>query len=64
MYFIYFVQCENLAICIYLCKFRNFHENFIFANSVKGHICDIKNSRLEHNLPISPFPKVFLLPKP
>ena len=25
-------------------------ENFIFANSVKRHICDVKNSRLRHDL--------------
>ena len=24
------------------CKFRNFWENLIFANSVKTHICDVK----------------------
>ena len=27
--------------------------NFIFANSVKRHICDANNSRLGHDLPIS-----------
>ena len=26
---------------------------FIFANSFKRHICDAKNSRLEHDFPIS-----------
>ena len=31
------------------CKFGNFRENFIFANSVKRHICDVKYSRLEHH---------------
>ena len=35
------------------CKSGNFRENFIFANSVKRHICDIKNLRLGHDLPIS-----------
>ena len=34
------------------CKFGNFHENFIFANSMKIHICDIKYSRLGHDLPL------------
>ena len=34
-------------------KFGNFRENFIFVNSIKRHICDIKNSRLGHDLPIS-----------
>ena len=27
--------------------------NFIFANSVKRHICDVKISQLGHDLPIS-----------
>ena len=35
------------------CKFGNFGENFIFANSVISHICDVKNSRLGHDLPFS-----------
>ena len=35
------------------CKSGNFSKNFIFANSVKRHICDAKNSRLGHDLPIS-----------
>ena len=34
------------------CKFGNFRENFIFANSVKRHICDEK-SRTGHDIPIS-----------
>ena len=38
--------------CIY-CKFWNFRENFIFAKSIKRHICDVKNSRLGHDLPTS-----------
>ena len=28
-----------------------FRENFIFWNSVKRHICDVKNLRLGHDLP-------------
>ena len=32
------------------CKSRNFCDNFIFANSVKRHICDAKNSRQGHDL--------------
>ena len=31
------------------CKFANFRENFIFANSVKSHIWDVKNLRLGHD---------------
>ena len=30
-----------------------FARDFIFANSVKRHICDVKNLRLGHDLPIS-----------
>ena len=41
-------------------KFRNFRENFIFANSVKRHICQVKNSRLWHALPTSVMGKDFL----
>ena len=35
------------------CKSVNFCENFIFANSVKRHICDVKTLQLGHDLPIS-----------
>ena len=35
------------------CRFGNFRENFIFANSIKRHISDVKNSRLRQDLPIS-----------
>ena len=35
------------------CRFGNFPENFIFANSIKRHISDVKNSRLRKDLPIS-----------
>ena len=35
------------------CRFGNFCENFIFANSIKRHISDVKNSRLRQDLPIS-----------
>ena len=35
------------------CKSESFRENFIFVNSIKRHICDIKNLRLGHDLPIS-----------
>ena len=35
------------------CKFRNFRENFIFANSIKGYICQVKILQLRHDLPIS-----------
>ena len=42
------------------CKFENFLENFIFANSVKRHICDVQTSRLRHDLPISVNDRVIL----
>ena len=36
-----------------ICKFKTFRENFIFANNVKRHVCDVKNTRLEPDIPIS-----------
>ena len=52
------------------CKLENFRENIIFMNSAKRHICDILNSRLEHDLPISlnsrvisPFHEIFIFTK-
>ena len=41
------------------CKFGNFCDNFIFANSVKRHICQVKKSRLWHDLPTSVKDKEF-----
>ena len=35
------------------CRFRNFLENFIFMNSIKRHISDVKNLRLRQDIPIS-----------
>ena len=32
------------------CKFGNFRENFIFANSGKRRICHNRKSRLRHDL--------------
>ena len=34
------------------CKFGNFRENFIFAKSVRRHICEVQISRLRRDLPI------------
>ena len=42
------------------CRFRNFRENFIFANSIKRHISDVQNSRLRQDLPISINDRVIL----
>ena len=38
---------------IHNCKSGNFREDFIFADSVKRHICDAKISRLGHDFTIS-----------
>ena len=35
------------------CKFRNFCENFIFTNSAKTHVFNVKNLQQERDLPIS-----------
>ena len=35
------------------CKFRNFLMHFNFPNSIKTHICNVKNSRRGHDLLIS-----------
>ena len=35
------------------CKFGNFREDFVFANSPKRHICHVKNSCYGRDLPIS-----------
>ena len=35
------------------CESVNVRENIIFANGVERHICDVQNSRLGHNLPVS-----------
>ena len=52
------------------CKFGNFRENFIFANNVKRHFCDVKNLRLGHDLHIptndrviAPFREDFIFTK-
>ena len=47
---LYPIPCYN-SVCY--CKSRNFRENFLFVNSSKRHICEVKNFRLGHDLPIS-----------
>ena len=42
------------------CRFGNFRKNFIFANSIKRHISNKKNSWLSQNLPISINDRVIL----
>ena len=41
-------------------QIQKFWENFIFENSIKRHICNIKNSRLGHDIPISVNDRVIL----
>ena len=47
------LKLEIANVLLVYCKFGNFRENFIFANSIISHICDVKKSRLLHDLPIS-----------
>ena len=45
---------------------KNFRDNFIFAKNVKRHVYDVKNSRLEHDLPttvVLPFREDFFFSK-
>ena len=42
-----------MQLCKYTENFGKFLHNFIFAKIVKTHNCDIKNSRLGRDLPIS-----------
>ena len=44
---------QSSSTSVLYCKFGNFREHFIFANSVKRDICHIKNSRLGHDIPTS-----------
>ena len=51
-------------------RFGNFRENFIFVNSIKRQISDVKNLRLRQDVPISinnrvilPFCKGFIFMK-
>ena len=46
-------NCDSWVVFFLYCKFGNFRDNFIFANSVKTHICDVENSRQGRDLPIS-----------
>ena len=52
-----FVKLPVLGFPIYkglkYCKFGNFRMNFIFTNSLKRHICHVKNSGLGHDSPTS-----------
>ena len=52
-------SCQTWILSDY-CRFGNFRENFIFANSIKRHISDVNNLRLRQNLPISINDRVIL----
>ena len=45
------IRPRNYIIKNY-CRFGNFRENFIFANSIKRHIINVKKSPLRQGLPI------------
>ena len=59
----YLCDCKNTHTHCY-CKFGNFREYFIFANSVKRRICGVKDSWLGHDLLIDFELKKVLLPPP
>ena len=40
---LYYVMCVVMGVATIYCRFGNFRENFIFANSIKRHIRDVKN---------------------
>ena len=42
-------QLTRYCNIIKCCKFGNFRENFVFANSYNRHNCDVKNARLGHD---------------
>ena len=54
------VSKPNFFACLQYCRFGNCRENFIFANSIKRHISDVKNLRLRQGLPISIDDRVIL----
>ena len=47
------VKSRLKILLVEYCKFGNFRENFISANSVQRHICALKQFRLGHDLLIS-----------
>ena len=42
-----------VLMIIRYCRFGNFRENFIFANSIKRHISDVKKTQIRQDLPLS-----------
>ena len=50
----------NAHTGMYYCKFGNFREKIIIANSIKRHICDVGNLRLGLDIPISAYDRVIL----
>ena len=63
-YTAYIEVCSGTACTAYVsiryCRFRNFLENFVFANAIIRHISDVKNSRLRQGLPLSINDRVIL----
>ena len=53
-------QVSGCGILISYCRFGNFCGNFIFANCIKRHHSDVKNSQLRLDLPISINDRVIL----
>ena len=53
------ISTEISCIGLY-CRFGNFPENFIFANSIKRQISDVKYLQLRQDLPISINDRVIL----
>ena len=54
-----FLRENGLKVLLIYCKFGNFRENFIFANSIKRRICDNLPTSVNHRV-ISPFHKGFI----
>ena len=42
------------------CKFRHLGYDFIFPNSMKRHICDIRKFEIRHDLPAAVLDRVIL----
>ena len=58
--YVVYVQMQGTVSAVN-CRFGNFSENFIFANSIKIHISDVKNLRLRQDLSI-PINGIVILP--
>ena len=56
---------SHIILTLEYCKFRHFRENFIAANIVEIHNCEVKNSRLDMTYAkvMSQFHKSFIIAK-